>query len=244
MSIVPKHVAIIMDGNGRWAERRMLPRVAGHHRGVESARGVVKNCIELEVPILTMFAFSSENWQRPPTEIKLLMGLLQKLLIDEVHELHSNNVRLRVIGELNALSPDLQVAIKTAQDLTSNNSGLQLNIALNYGGRWDIVQAARAICNEVIAGKLNVNAISEQTFAEHVMLHDLPEPDLLIRTSGEQRISNFLLWQFAYTELYFTNTLWPDFSKRDLEEALAFFAKRQRRFGAITAQKIEQLDHV
>ncbi len=239
MNTVPKHIAIIMDGNGRWAERRLLPRVAGHHRGVEAARSVVKDCIDLSVPALTLFAFSSENWKRPPTEVTLLMSLLMKLLVDEVAQLHGNNVRLRVIGKLDTLSSALQAAIDNAQILTCKNNGLQLNIALNYGGRWDIVQAARAICNDVVSGKISIDQISEATFAEHVMLHDLPEPDLLIRTSGEQRISNFLLWQFAYTEMFFTTTLWPDFAKQDLEAAIAFFANRQRKFGTIAPANIE-----
>jgi undecaprenyl diphosphate synthase len=243
MKATPKHIAIIMDGNGRWAQNRMLPRVAGHHRGVEALRAIVQYCVDHQIPILTLFAFSSENWKRPVAEVKLLMSLLQKLLQDEVHQLHSNNVRLRVIGALEGLAPVLQEAIISAQQLTENNSGLQLNIALNYGGRWDIVQATKAICKLVLKQELKIEEINEATLAQHVMLHDLPEPDLLIRSSGEQRISNFLLWQLAYTELYFTNTLWPDFGVVDLESALQFYATRERRYGLVS-QESEQAQHV
>jgi undecaprenyl diphosphate synthase len=232
-----------MDGNGRWAERRMLPRVAGHHRGVESARAVVQHCVDLNIPVLTLFAFSSENWQRPPTEVKLLMTLLQKLLADEVHQLHVNNVKLRVIGDKERLAPALQAAIVHAETTTRYNTGLQLNIALNYGGRWDILQATRAVCVAVSAGELKLTDIDDNTFAQYLMLSDLPEPDLLVRTSGEQRISNFLLWQMAYTELYFSATLWPDFSAKDMDEALQFFARRHRRFGQVDIQ-LEQVDRV
>jgi undecaprenyl diphosphate synthase len=230
---LPKHVAVIMDGSGRWAQRRMLPRVTGHHNGVEPARIVVRRCVELKIPVLTLFAFSSENWQRPATEVKLLMSLLQNLMVNEIQELHTNNVKLRVIGDLNRLSESLRQAIVDAQQLTINNTGLQLNIAFNYGGRWDIVQAAKAMCAKVIAGNLSLDDINEDSFGQHISLSDLPEPDLLIRTSGEQRISNFLLWQLAYTELYFSPTLWPDFNAADLDQALKFYAQRERRFGGI-----------
>lgn len=239
----PQHIAIIMDGNGRWAQQRKLPRIAGHNRGVESLRTVVEYCAANEIPILTLFAFSSENWRRPATEVKFLMSLLNKLLLEEVHQLHSNNVKLRVIGDQQNLAPILQQAIHTAQELTINNSGLQLNIALNYGGRWDIVNATRAVCAQVVAGELQLDQINETTVAAKMMLHDLPEPDLLIRTSGEQRISNFLLWQLAYTELYFTPVLWPDFGVNDLQLALEFYAGRERRYGLVN-DTTEQPEHV
>lgn len=243
MARLPEHIAIIMDGSGRWAQRRMLPRVTGHHRGVEATRAIVQHCADLKIPALTLFAFSSENWQRPPTEVKALMSILQNLLENEVYELHSNNVKLRVIGELERLSVPLRQAIMTAQGLTVNNTGLQLNIALNYGGRWDIVQAARALCTAVIAGKENLSEMDESKFAQYVTLSELPEPDLLIRTSGEQRISNFLLWQLAYSELYFCDTLWPDFTAKDLDLALEFYAQRNRRFGLV-GEQLKKVDNV
>ncbi len=240
---LPDHIAIIMDGSGRWAQRRMLPRVAGHNRGVEATRGVVQRCADLKIPVLTLFAFSSENWQRPAAEVKALMTLLQNLLENEIHELHTNNVRLRVIGDLARLAEPLRQATISAQSLTINNTGLQLNIALNYGGRWDIVQAARALCAAVIDGKETLEQINEAKFAQYVSLHDLPAPDLLIRTSGEQRISNFLLWQLAYSEMYFCQTLWPDFTAKDLDEAIEFYTQRQRRFGLVTDQ-LKKVDNV
>ncbi len=233
MKQLPRHVAIIMDGNGRWAQRRMLPRVAGHHKGVEAARKVVNHCVSLKIEALTLFAFSSENWLRPPTEVSILMAILQNLLMQDVHELHANNVRLRVIGNIDGLAVKLQDAIKTAHELTKDNTGLNLNIALNYGGRWDIVQAAQQLCTAVVQGQLGVEQINEDQFAKYVCLSELPEPDLLIRTSGEQRISNFLLWQLAYTEIYFTETLWPDFTTAHLDRAFEFYAGRERRFGMI-----------
>lgn len=243
MKKMPEHIAIIMDGSGRWAQRRMLPRVTGHHRGVEATRAVVQRCADLKIPVLTLFAFSSENWQRPPTEVKALMSILQNLLENEIHELHLNNVKLRVIGELERLAAPLRKAIITAQNLTAHNTGLQMNIALNYGGRWDIVQAARSLCAAVVAGKENIEEIDESKLAKYITLNDLPEPDLLIRTSGEQRISNFLLWQLAYTELYFCDTLWPDFTAADLDCAVEFFSQRQRRFGLV-AEQLKKVEHV
>lgn len=233
MQTIPKHIAIIMDGSGRWAERRMLPRVAGHPRGVDAARATVQYCIDNNISVLTLFAFSSENWQRPAAEVKLLMTLLQKLLIEEAHQLNDNNVKLLVIGDMSRLSLALQAAIEDAQNLTKNNTGLNLNIALNYGGRWDIVQAARAICGAVNNGQIAASDIDDNLFSKYLTLNKLPDPDLLIRTSGEQRVSNFLLWQLAYTELYFTSTLWPDFNKQDLDAALEFYAQRHRRFGLV-----------
>lgn len=244
MTNIPKHIAIIMDGNGRWAQRRMLPRVSGHNRAVETTPVVVQHCIDLNIPILTLFAFSSENKKRPATEVKLLMSLLQNLLFNEVHELHSKNVRLHVIGDITALSKQLQQSIDAAHKLTSANTGLQLNIALNYGGRWDIVQATQSICTAVLAGEYNISDINEELFNKYVCLSELPAPDLLIRTSGEQRISNFLLWQMAYTEIYFSQTLWPDFAATDLDQAIEFFSTRQRRFGLLSEQLTNKVDYV
>lgn len=233
MNTSPKHIAIIMDGSGRWAQRRMLPRFTGHHHGVEAARIVVRRCVALKIPVLTLFAFSSENWQRPAAEVKLLMSLLQNLLVNELQELHANNVKLRVIGDLDPLSASLRQAIVSAQETTMNNTGLNLNIAFNYGGRWDITQAARSLCSAVLEGTMTLDEINEESFGKYIALSDLPEPDLLIRTSGEQRISNFLLWQLAYTELYFCTTFWPDFNEQELDQALKFYEQRQRRFGGI-----------
>ncbi len=243
MTNLPEHIAIIMDGSGRWAQKRMLPRVTGHHRGVEATRAVVQRCADLKIPVLTLFAFSSENWQRPATEVKALMTLLQNLLENEIHELHTNNVKLRVIGEPDRLAQPLQNAIAHAQQLTMHNTGLHMNIALNYGGRWDITHAARKLCADVIAGKVAEQAITEELLGQYIALNDLPEPDLLIRTSGEQRISNFLLWQLAYTELYFCSTLWPDFTAQDLDLAIEFYAQRQRRFGLV-GEQLKKVENV
>ena len=240
--LYPKHIALVMDGNGRWAEKRFLPRVAGHRKGVETARSVIQSCLDKKIQVLTLFAFSSENWHRPKAEVNVLMGLLKRLLVEEVSKLNDENVKLCVIGDPGRLPKDLQLAIVEAEALTENNSGLRLNIALNYGGRWDIVQAAKQLCSEVISGQLELSDVSESTFGSFMSLSELPEPDLLVRTSGEQRISNFLLWQLAYSEIYFTDTLWPDFSERDLLKALDFFAQRERRFGR-TSQQVEQLNH-
>lgn len=233
MVVLPNHIAIIMDGNGRWAQKRLLPRVAGHHRGVEAARLAVQACIQRNIKILSLFAFSSENWQRPATEVKLLMSLLQKLLSEEINELHNNNVKLKVLGAAEGLSAQMQLAIKSAEHLTRNNTGLQLNIALNYGGRWDILQAAQQLAVLAQRAEINAEQITPELFASKLSTAGMPDPDLLIRTSGEQRISNFLLWQMAYSEIYFTDVLWPDFGDQDLARALEFYALRQRRFGLV-----------
>ena len=233
----PRHLAVIMDGNGRWAKRRLLPRIYGHRRGVEAARKLIQGCVTQKIQALTLFAFSSENWNRPKAEVKLLMSLLNGLLKDEIYELHSQNVRLRVIGDIGLLNDNLQASIYTAQALTEKNTGLQLNIAINYGGRWDIIQATRKIAHLVQEGKLDIENISEDAFSKYLSLHDIGDPELLIRTSGEQRLSNFLLWQSAYTEIFFTNTLWPDFAEQDLQQALEFYAHRQRRFGCIVEEQ-------
>ena len=229
---VPRHIAIIMDGNGRWARARGLPRIAGHQRGAEAARRAVIAAAELEVPYLTLFGFSSENWKRPSGEIQDLMGLLRHYLRAEVAELHSNAVRLKVIGDLSRFSSDILDLIVHAESLTQNNARITLTMALSYGGRAEIVEAIRTIAQRIACGNITAEAIDEECVARHLFTSGLPDPDLLIRTSGEQRISNFLLWQCAYSELVFTKTLWPDFSKRDLEQAIDEFCGRERRYGA------------
>ncbi len=227
----PRHVAIIMDGNGRWAEQRRLPRIAGHRAGVDVVKGVVEACGEKGIEVLTLFAFSSENWRRPEEEVGLLMGLFMTALEQQVRNLHRNNVRLRIIGERSAFAPRLQSRITEAEELTRANTGLTLVVAANYGGRWDIARAAGRIAIRAKAGELQPEDITPELFETELSIHDLPAPDLFIRTGGEKRISNFLLWQLAYTELYFTDTLWPDFDRQAFEGALASFASRQRRFG-------------
>ena len=228
---VPKHVAIIMDGNGRWAERRHLPRFAGHKAGVDALRAAVETAGRRGVKVLTVFAFSSENWRRPEEEVGLLMGLFLTALEQRVQELHENNVRVRVVGERTAFNAKLQERIDEAERLTLANDGLQLIIAANYGGRWDVVQAARRVAEEVHSGTLTPGQVDLEAFASRLCLHGVPEPDLFIRTGGERRISNFLLWDLAYTELYFTDTLWPDFDRAAFDQALASYAGRDRRKG-------------
>lgn len=237
---LPRHVAIIMDGNGRWAERQSKPRVAGHRAGVEIVRDVVKACGELGIEVLTLFAFSSENWRRPEKEVGLLMELFLIALEREVKKLHRNNVQLRIIGDLSAFSDKIQQRIKEAEDLTRTNDGLVLNIAANYGGKWDITQAVQRLAQQVQKGEIQPQEIRPEDIASQLSLCDLPEPDLFIRTGGEQRISNFLIWQLAYTELYFTPILWPDFTRDEFEKALLSFSNRQRRFGR-TGQQVEKL---
>lgn len=227
----PAHVAIIMDGNGRWAKMRHLPRVAGHRRGAEAVRRTLVAAVDLGIRYLTLFGFSSENWKRPAGEIDDLMGLLRHYLRGEIAELHQNGVRLRVIGDRTKLPPDIVTLIVNAEDLTAGNDRLNLAIALSYGGRAEIACAARRIAEAVAAGRLQPAAVDEACFASHLLTDGMPDPDLLIRTSGEQRISNFLLWQAAYAELVFTSKLWPDFDKSDLEEALREYHGRERRYG-------------
>jgi undecaprenyl diphosphate synthase len=228
----PVHVAIIMDGNGRWATARGLPRIAGHRTGAEAVRRTVKAAAELGIGYLTLFGFSSENWKRPLSEIDGLMGLLRHYLRGEIAEIHRNGVRLRVIGERARLAADIVTLIENGEALTRDNAGLQLTIALSYGGRGEIAAAARALAHQVAAGRLDPDAIDEMLVGEHLLTADIPDPDLVIRTSGEQRISNFLLWQTAYAEFSFTDTLWPDFAKGDLEKAVQDFHGRDRRYGA------------
>jgi undecaprenyl diphosphate synthase len=235
---LPRHVAIIMDGNGRWAKKRLLPRVAGHRAGVETVRQVVKTCGEKGIEVLTLFAFSSENWRRPAKEVSLLMELFLTALQREFKRLYANNVRLKIIGDPTAFAPRLQEEIAKAEELSRDNSGLTLVIAANYGGRWDVVQAAQRLGEQIESGNLRAGDITPELFESQLVLRDLPEPDLFIRTGGEQRISNFLLWHLAYTELYFTDTLWPDFDVRAFEDALSSYASRQRRFGR-TGDQVE-----
>ncbi|MCC7412612.1 MAG: isoprenyl transferase [Gammaproteobacteria bacterium] len=235
---VPRHIAIIMDGNGRWARRRGLPRFAGHRAGVETVRGVVRNAARRGVEVLTLFAFSSENWRRPAREVGLLFDLFLTALEEEARRLNEANVRLRVIGDRAAFPLKLQDCMRDVEELTRGNTGLTLVIAANYGGRWDIAQALRRIAIEVNAGRVSADAISEEMIESYLALAGLPEPDLFIRSGGEQRVSNFVLWQLAYTELYFTECLWPDFDERELDRALSSYARRQRRFGR-TGEQLE-----
>jgi undecaprenyl diphosphate synthase len=230
---VPRHVAIIMDGNGRWARRRFLPRVAGHKRGVETVREVIRASIERGIEYLTLFAFSSENWRRPAEEVSFLMGLFISSLEGEMEKLHANGVRLRVVGDLARFEPRLVDLIRRGEQLTAENKRLTLTIAANYGGRWDVLQAV----NRLLAGRADPQQeIGEADLAPHLAMAFAPEPDLFIRTGGEQRISNFLIWQLAYTELYFTDLLWPDFDAAALDAAIASYGRRERRFGRTSEQ--------
>ncbi len=229
---VPRHVAIIMDGNGRWAKRRLMPRVAGHRKGVEALRGVIRACAERGISHLTVFAFSSENWRRPQEEVTLLMELFMRALENEVAKLHENGIRFRVIGDLSGFSERIQTLIRDAQTLTGNNTRLTFTVAANYGGRWDVAQAVK----KLLAEGATAEQIDEDALSRHLSMAGEPEPDLFIRTGGEQRISNFLLWQLAYTELYFTEALWPDFDAKQLDAAIASYRARERRFGRTSEQ--------
>ncbi len=235
---MPRHVAIIMDGNNRWARQRRLPGVAGHRAGVESVRAVVETCGRQEIPYLTLFAFSSENWQRPPREVSALMDLFLNALEKETARLHENNVRLRIVGDRSRFSAVLRRRMEEAEALTADNDALTLSVAANYGGRWDIAQACAAVAREALSGRLHYAEIDQEVVGRYMSLSDVPPPDLCIRTGGEHRISNFLLWQFAYTELYFTDTYWPDFRKEAMLAALQDYARRQRRFG-LTSEQVE-----
>jgi len=232
--MVPRHVAIIMDGNGRWAKKRFLPRVAGHRRGVEAVREIVKACIERGVEYLTLFAFSSENWRRPPDEVSFLMQLFLRSLEQEVGKLHTNDIRFRVVGDLAAFDARIVDLVRRAEELTAGNTRLTLTVAANYGGRWDILQAANR-CRELDPA----TPITEDRLTPFLAMAHAPEPDLFIRTGGEQRVSNFLLWQLAYTELYFTAALWPDFDAAALDDAIVSYRRRERRFGRTSEQLAE-----
>lgn len=238
MNKPPRHIAIIMDGNNRWAKEKRLPGLAGHKAGVDCVRSVIEGCIEEGVEALTLFAFSSENWKRPVLEVKGLMELFKLALDRESKKLLKNNIRLRVVGDKSAFSQSLQDKIVAAEVLTAECDGLQLNIAANYGGRWDIVNAAKQLAERCVAGELEPQSLDESLLSEMICLGELPEPDLCIRTGGEQRISNFLIWQFAYTELYFSDAYWPDFDKSHLKKAIESYAGRQRRFGR-TSEQVE-----
>lgn len=241
-SAVPSHIAIIMDGNGRWARARRRPRVEGHRAGVRSTQAIIEACGEWGVGALTLFAFSSENWRRPASEVGTLLDLFRSTLQAESQRLAENNVGLHFIGDRAGLPKDLRREMERAERVTEGLDSLRLNIALNYGGRWDVVQAARQLAAAVQAGELAPDDITEATFEEHLMLSEIPEPDLLVRTGGEQRLSNYLLWQLAYTELYFTDCLWPDFDRTALAAAIEFFQGRERRFGR-TSEQAQSLQH-
>ncbi len=236
MADTPQHVAIIMDGNGRWARSRGMPRPAGHRASVKVVRRVVEDCIRRNIRYLTLFAFSSENWRRPADEVGFLMKLMLEALSREVADLHRNRVRLRFIGDRGALGTEIARTMEAAEALTCANTGLVLCVAFAYGGRWDITQACRSLASEVAAGTLKAEEIGENQVAARLAVAGIPDPDLLIRTGGEQRISNFLLWNLAYAEIYFTDVLFPDFAASHLDDALAFYAQRERRFGKTSAQ--------
>lgn len=237
---IPQHIAIIMDGNGRWAKERGKPRVSGHKEGVNSVRDIVEVCGELGVKALTLYAFSTENWKRPQDEVSILMKLLVKALRDETDALHENNVRLITIGDLEKLPFEVQRELNESIERTSKNTGLTLNLALSYSGRWDILRAVKCIAEEVRKEKISPEDITEEVFSSFLSTSELPEPDLLIRTSGEMRISNFLLWQFAYTEMYIASCYWPDFRRKNLYDAIMAFQKRERRFGLVSEQIVQK----
>jgi undecaprenyl diphosphate synthase len=233
---IPKHIAIIMDGNGRWAKRRGLPRIAGHHKGVNSVRDIVEACGQLGVKYLTLYAFSTENWKRPKDEVSMLMRLLLKALRDERDRLHQNEVRLKAIGDIAALPQDVQDELLDAIEMMRHNNGLTLVLALSYSGRWDLVNAAKKMFDDVKMGGISKDQISEELISSYLSTKEFPDPDLMIRTSGEYRISNFLLWQLAYTELVVSEDSWPSFRRKHLYSAIADFQKRERRFGMVSEQ--------
>lgn len=231
---LPEHVAIIMDGNGRWASRRGLPRAAGHRAGAKKAREVIENASKSGVKILTLFAFSSENWNRPRTEVRLLMDLLRRTIGRELNSLHANGVRMSFVGDRSRFSTALGRDMAAAEARTAENSGLHLVVAVDYGGRWDVAQAARRLAADCVAGRRDPDSITEETVSRYMSLAGIGEPDLFVRTGGERRISNFLLWDLAYSELYFSDVLWPDFDGDRLRDALAWYASRDRRFGGLS----------
>ena len=236
----PRHIAIIMDGNGRWAQKRFMPRAVGHQAGVKAVRKIVEYCAKHKVEVLTLFAFSSENWRRPEAEVSLLMALFMATLQREINKLDRNNIRLRFIGDRSAFSDNLQQKMAEGEAKTQYNTALTLVVAANYGGHWDMCQACRKVAEKMASGELENQKISEQLIIDHLSTAGLPDPDLFIRTGGEQRVSNFMLWQLAYTELYFTPTLWPDFDEKSLEDAIKSFKSRQRRFGHTSEQVLNK----
>lgn len=233
---LPRHVAVIMDGNGRWAKARMLRRIVGHRKGVETVRVIVEECSRLGIGYLTLYAFSAENWSRPKTEVHALMALLKKYIRMEVPRMQQNNIRFNVIGAREELPPDVRQVVSDAIAVTSGNTGMTLTLALSYGSRQEIIRACRSVAADVTAGRITPEEVTEQGFARYLYTDGMPDPDLLIRTSGETRVSNFLLWQMAYTELYFTEVNWPDFTAQELHKALADFHRRERRFGLTSDQ--------
>ncbi|MFY2507896.1 isoprenyl transferase [Vibrio pectenicida] len=238
--LLPRHIAIIMDGNGRWAKEQGKPRVFGYKNGVSAVRKTISTSAKLGIKAITLFAFSSENWRRPEEEVGVLMELFITVLSTEVKKLHKNNLRLRVIGDKSRFSQRLQNKISQAESLTEANSGMVINIAANYGGRWDIVEATKIIASKVVNGEVDADDVNEDLITSHLTMADLPEVDLLIRTSGECRISNFMLWQMAYAEMYFTPTYWPEFDENSLIEAVTWFVNRERRFGC-TGEQVKEL---
>ncbi|PCJ31512.1 MAG: di-trans,poly-cis-decaprenylcistransferase [Gammaproteobacteria bacterium] len=234
--LLPRHIAIIMDGNGRWAKQRHQPRFMGHRAGVKAVENIVKHCIDRGISVLSLFAFSSENWRRPTKEVKLLMELFSLALKRQAKRLHENNIKLNIIGDISRFSASLQKQIQDAEQLTINNTGLTVNIAANYGGRWDITNSVRQLAEQVKSGALQPEDITEDSISAGLTTAKIIEPDLFIRTGGEQRISNFLLWQLAYTEFFFADTLWPDFNSDELDSAITSFCQRERRFGKTSEQ--------
>lgn len=230
--LLPKHIAIVMDGNGRWAKKRFLPRIAGHVKGVEAVRRTIEGCMALKIRFLTVFAFSSENWKRPNEEVGFLMNLFLSTIRKETSRLHKNNIRLRVVGDLSGFNDVLREAIRDAEKLTAENTAMTFTVCANYGGQWDILQATQRMLQAGISDQ----EVTKERLASYLALSYAPDPDLFIRTGGERRISNFLLWQLAYTELYFTETYWPDFNRSDLEKAITYFQSKERRFGQISEQ--------
>ncbi|MEB8431022.1 isoprenyl transferase [Cocleimonas sp. KMM 6892] len=237
---IPRHIAIVMDGNGRWARAKHRPRFMGHKKGVEAVRDIVKACAELKVECLSLFAFSSENWKRPEEEISNLMSLFMLALEREAKALARNNVKLQIVGDLEQFSEKLQKKIKQVEQLTAESDGLKLIVAANYGGRWDVTQATKSIAQKVVDKDLKIDEITEDDVCENISTYGIPDPDLFIRTGGEKRISNFLIWQMAYTELYFTDVLWPDFDANELNLAIEDYSSRQRRFGKTSEQVIAE----
>ena len=233
---LPRHVAVIMDGNGRWAKARMLRRIVGHRKGVETVRVIVEECSRLGIGYLTLYAFSAENWSRPKTEVHALMALLKKYIRMEVPRMQQNNIRFNVIGAREELPPDVRQVVSDAIAVTSGNTGMTLTLALSYGARQEIIRACRGIAADIAAGRIAADAVTEKDLARHLYTADMPDPDLLVRTSGETRVSNFLLWQMAYTELYFTEVNWPDFTVQELHKAFNDFRQRERRFGLTSDQ--------
>jgi undecaprenyl diphosphate synthase len=231
---LPRHIAVIMDGNGRWARKRHLPRIAGHRAGIRAVRQVVEACARLGVPCLTLYAFSVENWKRPRTEVKLLMGLLREYLKKEIAELNRNNIRFGSIGRIESLPKAVQRDLRETAEKTRRNTGLRLTLALNYGGRTELIDAVRSVASQMKENlTFDPETITEESFSRHLYTHDLPDPDLLIRTSGEMRLSNFLLWQVAYSEIWVTDILWPDFTEDELYQAVTDFQRRERRYGGL-----------